>query len=186
MDYDAFSSGQVLSKTWLAEKLENVIEYNDLNQPRKILCLGGWYGLTNFILRTRNNIQIEKFRSIDIDPDACKVADKINNAWEWQNWQFKSICEDADYYQYGIDDFDTVINTSVEHMQSTQWFDLIPKGCLVALQSNNMAHEDHCFNHNSLDDLMEDFPLSETLYRGEKYFEYPDWNFYRYMIIGTK
>lgn len=186
MNYDAFSSGQILSKIWLAERLENVIEYNDLSQPRKILCLGGWYGLTNFILRTRNNIKIEKFRSLDIDQEACNIADKINNSWEWQQWQFKSICDDANMYSYELEDFDTVINTSVEHIETTDWFDLIPNGALVALQSNDMPHEDHAANHHSLKEFVDSFPLNENLFQGEKLFQYTDWSFRRFMIIGIK
>lgn len=186
MDFDAFSSGQILSKLWLAEELENVIKYNDLNQPRKILCLGGWYGLTNFILRIRNNIEIEKFRSIDIDQTACDIADKINNSWEWQQWQFKSFCDDANMYSYTKNDFDTVINTSVEHIESTDWFDRIPQRTLIALQSNNMPHKDHAANHRSLKEFVDSFPLNETLFQGEKLFQYADWSFRRFMTIGIK
>lgn len=186
MDYDAFSSGQILSKIWLAEKLESVIVYNNLHQPRKILCLGGWYGVINFILRSRNNIEIEKFRSLDIDHEACDTADKINNLWEWQNWQFKSICTDANTFEYSKDDFDTVINTSVEHIESKEWFDRIPSGTLVVLQSNNMKHDDHCHNHATLEELLEEFPISNTLFQGQKHFQYPSWEFFRFMHIGIK
>lgn len=186
MDYDSFSSGQILSKIWLAETLEKVIEYNNLDQPRKILCLGGWYGITNFILRSRNKISIDKFRSLDIDSNACNIADKINNAWEWQNWQFKSICEDANMYKYAEEEYNTVINTSVEHIDSKQWYDRIPKGYLVILQSNNMMHEDHSSNHKNLEEFVEDFPMNESLYQGEKLFQYLDWSFKRFMIIGIK
>ena len=186
LDQDAFSSGQVLSKLWLAESLEKIIELNMPAHPRQILCLGVWYGLTNFILRIRNRIEIKTFRSLDIDPEVEKIADKINNSWEWQNWQFKSITGDANDFQYTIDDFDTVINTSVEHIESQEWFDNIPKGTLVVLQSNDMKHEDHCHNHNSLENFVKDFKLSEIYFTGEKLFEYPDWQFRRFMIIGVK
>ena len=161
MNFDAFSSGQVLSKVWLAESLEKVVELNLLAQPRQILCLGGWYGLTNFILRIRNRIKIKNFRSLDIDPEVEKIADKINNSWEWQDWQFKSITGDANDFHYTIDDFDTVINTSVEHIESRKWFENIPKDCLVVLQSNDMPHEDHTECHSNLDEFVKEFNLSE-------------------------
>lgn len=186
MDFDAFSSGQILSKIWLAESLEKVIELNVLTQPRNILCLGGWYGLTNFILRTRNRIKVKKFRSLDIDPKVAEIADKINNSWEWQDWQFKSITGNADEFLYTLEDFDTVINTSVEHMESQQWFENIPGGSLVALQSNDMPHEDHLGCHSDLDGFIKEFDLSETFFTGEKLFCYPDWSFRRFMIIGIK
>jgi hypothetical protein len=185
-DKEAFSSGQVLSKLWMAETLEKVVQTHLLAQPRKILCLAGWYGITNFILRTRNQIEIEIFRSIDIDPSVESVADNINKAWEWQNWQFKGITADANDYYYGLDQFDTVINTSVEHLESRKWFDNIPCGCLVVLQSNNMPHQDHNHTHTDLNKFIEDFVFSKTLFSGEKLFVYPEWQFKRFMIIGIK
>jgi hypothetical protein len=186
LDKDAFSSGQVLSKTWLAEELERAVIDADLRLPLSILCLGGWYGITNFILRSRSSIEIEKFRSVDLDQDACNMADKLNEAWVWQNWQFKSVCHDANTFSYTGEEFNTVINTSVEHIESKQWFDNIPAGTLVALQSNNMQHDDHCHNHRSLAEFQLDFPLTATFYEGEKTFNYPNWNFTRFMIIGLK
>jgi hypothetical protein len=186
IDKDAFSTSQVLSKIWLAEKLEEVVKYNDITNPLRILCLGGWYGLTNFILRSRNNLLIESFRSVDIDEAACTNADLINKAWEWQSWQFKSIVADANTFHYTLDEFDVVINTSSEHMGSTQWFDNIPDGMLTIIQSNNMPHDDHCHNHTSVEDLSKEFPLKTMLFEGTRHFSYPDWSFDRYMIIGEK
>lgn len=183
---DAFSSGQIHSKVWLAEELERVVYSREFVTPLKILALGGWYGITNFILTTRGNLRIEKFRSLDIDQDACEKADSINEAWVWQSWKFKSICDDANTFDYANDDFNLIINTSVEHIESKQWFDRIPAGTLVILQSNNMQHQDHCRNHCSIDDLVDDFPLSFYYFKGEKLFEYPDWNFTRFMVIGKK
>ena len=182
MDYDAFSSGQVVSKLWLAQELEPIARVHA--NPARIVLVGGWYGLFNFILRVRSNMSIESVRSIDIDADACSVADKINDTWVWQNWKFKSINSDANDHDYSNSNL--VINTSVEHIDTHRWFDNIPNGCLVALQSNDMDHEDHCHNHGSLDDFKDDFSLSEVFYSGSKHFEYPDWGFNRFMIIGKK
>jgi len=186
LNKNAFSSSQVLSKIWMAENLESAVIDNCSITPRKVLCLGGWYGLTNFILRTRDNINIGKFRSVDIDQEACDNADLVNKAWEYQEWQFKSICEDVNKFTYSLDEYDTVINTSSEHMENTQWFDNIPIGALVVIQSNNMPHEEHCHNHNSVDELAKEYPLKTTFYSGTKNFTYPDWSFDRYMIIGIK
>jgi hypothetical protein len=186
LEKDAFSTGQVLSKIWLAEQLERVVDYQDVLEPLDVLIMGGWYGLLNFILRTRARLRINSVRSIDIDNEACEIADLINKAWVWQNWQFKSICQDANTFQYANKEFNLVINTSVEHIPSKQWFENIPKGTLVAIQSNDMKHDDHCHNHTSLEHFIEDFKLSETYYSGEKLFEYPEWQFNRFMLIGVK
>jgi hypothetical protein len=186
LDKDAFSSGQVLSKLWLAEELEKAVIGNNLSQPLRILCFGGWYGVVNFMLRSRSNVHIENFKSVDLDPIACENADLFNEAWVWQSWQFKAICDDANTFSYSPLEFNTVINTSIEHIEGHQWFDRIPKNTLVALQSNNMAHDDHCHNHSSLDDFRKEFDISHVLFSGEKLFEYPSWSFKRFMIIGIK
>ena len=39
---DAFSSGQILSKIWLAEELENVIAAEAIPEPLTVAALGGW------------------------------------------------------------------------------------------------------------------------------------------------
>jgi hypothetical protein len=185
IDKDSFSSGQIGSKLWLARELENVIL--KLGNPSlKILCLGGWYGITNFILCSRERLNIESYRSLDIDPNVEVNADNINNFWEWQNWKFKAITDDANTYQYWPDDFNTVINTSVEHIETHQWYDNIPDGYFVVLQSNDMIHDDHSHNHQTLEEMVNDFPMSQLLYKGELLFEYPDWQFKRFMLIGKK
>lgn len=186
LDQDAFASSQIVSKLWLAETLEKVIEYSELEKDLKILNLGGWYGILHFILKTRNNLKIKVYRNIDIDKDACDIADLINETWVWQNWKFKSISDDANNFKYSKDDFNVVINTSVEHIDSDQWFQNIPAGTVVVLQSNNMPHEDHVHNHLDLDSFIKSFPLTELLFHGQKMFQYENENFFRFMIIGLK
>jgi hypothetical protein len=188
LDKDAFSSGQVGSKIWLVQSLEDVIK--DLNlrglftQPLKVMIIGGWYGITNFILQSRNQIQIDFVRSVDIDQKACENADLINENWVWQNWKFKSLCQDANNTEYF--DFDVIINSSVEHIPTLHWWENIPENKLVILQSNDMIHDDHVYNHPTIDQFSNDFELSQTLFLSSKTFDYGNWQFTRFMKIGIK
>lgn len=188
LDKDAFSSGQIGSKIWLAEILEDIVLdlhfQGLLTQPLNIVTIGGWYGLLNFVLRTRNILNIDYLRSIDIDQAACDNADLLNEFWVWQNWKFKALCRDANNFEYF--DFDIIINSSVEHIPSKQWWENIPEGKLVVLQSNDMIHDDHVHNHCNLQEFSEDFPMTRVLFEGEKLFEYDDWSFIRFMKIGIK
>ena len=186
IDSDAFASSQILSKLWLAETLEKVLEQIDFSEELKILNLGGWYGITHFILKIRTKLKIKIYRNIDLDEKACDIADSINETWVWQNWKFKSIVDDVNIFKYNREDFNVIINTIVEHIESTQWFDNIPEKSLVVLQSNNMPHDDHVHNHSTLEELVDHFPLTELLYHGQKLFQYEDENFMRFMIIGIK
>ena len=179
MNKDAFSSGQIGSKIWLCEELENLFDKIDT-----VWIYGGWYGLAAFLLRARNNIQIKEIRSIDVDPTCESIADMINENWVYQDWQFKAVTRDCNnIVPTGVD---LIINTSTEHFDNTQWWDNIPKGTMIALQGNNMPHEDHCINTETLNDFVSLFPLTNTLYSGQKEFVYPSWDFTRYMLIGIK
>jgi predicted RNA methylase len=179
LDFTAFSHGQVESKIWLCERLEPVIPSNS-----RIAILGGWYGILAFLLLSRRAVDIKHIRSFDIDPKVESIADKINNAWVCNEWQFKAITQDAN--QVDFSKFDVIINTSAEHIIDKQWFDKITNQ-LVVIQSTDQIHDDeddhdYCF---SVDQLAKQYPLT-NLYRSEKKFTYPDKDFSRFMLIGYK
>lgn len=176
---DAFSSGQVGSKIWLCEELERQYWHSSLTY-----IYGGWYGVTAFLLLSRGKFNVAKIRSLDIDPACEAVADMINENWVWQDWKFKAFTQDCNNYEglYG----DLVINTSTEHFESKEWFERLPSGTRVVLQGNNMPHDDHHVHSKSKEDFAQQFPLKEINFLGEKEFIYPDWQFTRYMLIGTK
>lgn len=179
IDKDAFSSGQIGSKIWLCEELENIFDRID-----NIWIYGGWYGLTAFLLFSRNNIFIKSIKNFDIDPLCQPIADMINENWVWKDWQFKSIIQDCNLLK--PNNIDLIINTSTEHFESLDWWNNIPKGITVALQGNNMVHDDHVINFTDLTHFLDTFKLSKIFYKGQKEFRYPTWNFTRFMVIGVK
>ena len=183
LENDAFSSAQIQSKLWLIQSLERCLDNKTLGYC--IYILAGWYGITNLLLRTRNNIRIKEVRSFDIDPSCQEAADAINNLWVWKNWEFKAITQDINSVDYSAGP-DVVINSSVEHMSSNIWFDNIPKGTIVCLQASDMDHDDHVNKFKNSFDMMDAYKLREYLFEGTKMFEYEDKLFSRSMIIGIK
>jgi len=181
IDKDSFSSGQIGSKLWLCEELEKIFDLID-----EIWIYGGWYGLTAFLLRSRNNIQINTIRSLDKDPRCEPIADMINENWKWQNWQFKALTQDCNHNSVVPNQADLIINTSTEHFENLSWFQNIPKGKAVVLQGADMHHDDHVFRFNNFESFKSTFPLSEILFEGTKNFQYPEWQFNRFMLIGVK
>jgi hypothetical protein len=179
IDKDAFSSGQIGSKLWLCEQLEDC--FADIDT---VWIYGGWYGVTAFLLRSRNNLPIKQIRSMDVDPACEPIADMINENWVYQDWQFKAVTQDCNTIVPA--DVDLIINTSTEHFDNLDWWDNIPMGTMVALQGADMIHDDHVYEFNNLNQFANTFPLTTTLYRGSKKFQYPTWNFTRFMIIGEK
>lgn len=179
VDKDAFSSGQISSKIWLCEELEKLYDQID-----NIWIYGGWYGITALLLRSRGNINIKSIRSFDLDPSCESVADAINENWKWKNWEFKSVTADCNTLKpIGVD---LIINTSTEHFDNLNWWNNIPKGKTVALQGNNMKHEDHIIHFLNLKHFLKTFPMNEIFYQGQLDFKYPTWKFSRYMVIGKK
>jgi hypothetical protein len=181
VDKDAFSSGQISSKIWLCEELEQLFDQIDT-----IWIYGGWYGLSAFLLQSRGNIQIGKIRSYDLDPECQAIADMVNENWVIDNWKFKAKTQDCNLLDLDWHGPDLVINTSTEHFESLDWWNSIPKGTTVALQGNNMPHDDHHIHTSSLDEFVSAFPLSTVQYTGQREFTYPDWKFTRFMLIGIK
>jgi ribosomal protein L11 methylase PrmA len=184
MDFSAFSHGQIQSKQWLCEILEPYIPYGS-----NILILGCWYNILGLMLLSRNPITHYFVRGIDIDPNAIEIANKICQAWMIEpNVKLSNSVNDAntfDYFGHNV-----VINCSLEHMSSDDWFTRIPNGTLVCLQSSNVNITDPSWdikNHiNSMSMLTEKYPLSYYLFRNTKNFDYGTFSYERFMCIGLK
>jgi len=175
---DAFSSGQVSSKIWLCEELERTGWTS-----KETAIYGGWLAITAFLLLSRGKFEVEKIRSYDQDSACEPIADMINENWVWQDWRFEAVTADCNSIYSAAD---LVINTSTEHFSSNQWWTNLPEGTRVVLQGNNMNHDDHVSTTCTLDEFCYQYQLRELMFKGEKKFVYPGWQFSRYMLIGIK
>lgn len=191
---EALSAGQVESKRWLIEVLEQ------LNRPLgTVFLVGGWWGLLPAML-FESRVQADKIRSFDIDESCASVADTINRRYVMDAWRFKATTQDmfavnynrhvyqtrrADGSLVSLDESpDTIINTSCEHIADFPgWWKLVPKGKLLVLQSNNFrSPPEHVNCVNGLDEFTAAAPMQEVLYRGE--LDLPDYK--RFMLVGIK
>ena len=190
---DALSEGQLNSKLWLLDKIKGI----DLGT---VFICAGWYGVLATMMFEDENVYVDKIRSFDIDDSCYEIAEDFNRPWTKDEWKFKALTQnilDINYAEhswtfwskknnresYPITDIpSTIINTSCEHIENfTNWFNLIPAGKLVALQSNNYFEiEDHVNCVNSLDEFKQQAPLSNIIYEGELELE----KYTRYMLIG--
>lgn len=183
---DAWSHGQTESKLWLCKELE---EHHAYYLPKHIAIYGGWYGLSAFLLLSRGYLEIVKIRSYDIDPACEPVADKINNAWELDDWKFKAHTLDCNDLIWSEDAEwmpNIIINTSTEHFKEDTWWENIPHNMFVVLQGTDMEGDDHHSPCASLNEFKERFPVQQSFYAGTKIFKYPDKTFRRFMIVGKK
>jgi hypothetical protein len=187
MDFAAFSHGQIHSKIWLCEELEKHI-----SRPYYTAILGSWYSLTSFLLLVRNQHLYTHIDAFDIDSHSIDIAKQINNAWYIVENKVNCIQTNVNDLFYG--GYDLIICTSTEDIQGTQWFDNIPNGKLVCLQSVDLTPEEtdkfgnwHIINSNqTFNQFKEIFPLSTTLYEGTKEINYGHFKYNRFMLIGIK
>ena len=167
---DAFHSNQIISKTQAVRAFKHLP-----TQQRNTLYIGSWIGfLTHYICDNYPNVTVT-----ELDLDArCKLISKRFNQ------QFSNYVESytGDVFEFDrLAEYDTVINLSCEHMPTT-WFDLIPNGTDVVLQSNNFEIPTHTNICESLKEMLYKYPLSSVYY-----IEETELNAYtRFTLAGKK
>lgn len=195
---DHFSRGQIQSKLWMLDILEEYVETSDVKQ---VVLYGGWYATIAFFLFQKFN-NIKKLYSLDLDPTASSISDKFNYPQCYdEKWRFKAFTKDVsdlDWQKqngvWGIKNLyaensvktdinpNLIINTSCEHMNE-DWFDQIPDGKLVCLQTNDyFSNPQHVNCVNNVDEAVEKYPFSQLIYSGE--LDTPEYN--RFMLLGIK
>ena len=176
LEADAFSDGQIQSKLWLLKNLEDQLKGS---APLNVWLLAGWYGLIGFLALSRDRLNINAIRSFDLDADAVSIADTINESWVYQQWKFKAFVADVNTIKYTNSKTwgakpQLVINTSTEHIESSDWFERIPKGTWVALQSTDQIHSQHVSTVASIEEFESRFSMTKQTFRGSLEFSYPN------------
>lgn len=182
-DTTAFMSGQNFSKKWLCEELESIVASQYIKRPLDISILGGWYGMTNLMLQVRGNLHIAKVTSYDLDKEALQGARILNEPYIHQG-VFETVEADVNKIVYDPRP-DIVINTSVEHILEKDWFENIPSGTIVAIQATDMPNHDHKNKFYNIETFADAYPM-KFLRKDQKKFDYGDWGFTRFMLIGIK
>lgn len=190
---DAFSWGQLKSKRWLVSELEKL----DLDLGIVFLS-AGWYA-TLAAMMFDSKCKIEKIRSFDIDGSCANIADTINRCHVLDNWKFKASTLDIHAMTYPLNYTTlranksqvelvemptTIVNTSCEHIENfTSWYNKIPNGKIVVLQTNNYFDIDEHINcSESLSDFANNTPMTTVLYSDELILP----KYKRFMRIGIK
>lgn len=190
-DYpDAMSLGQLVSKAWLINTLEKYHLTN--NSHGKVWAiLGGWLCLHAAYLSIRWNPA--RIYNIDIDPDAVRASEEINNHLVRDNWKFKGVV--ANTQELNTSDLtfttggehinitpDVVLNTSCEHMDN-HWFHTASNTQLIILQTNdNPDYHGHINPCENIQQAVEMYPMKFIIYAGTMVL--PDYK--RMMLIGYK
>jgi hypothetical protein len=173
----SFTHDLIASKVWLLQELARIAP-----QVGTIYVLGSWYGNLGVLLALDPVIQYKKLINVETDRQFLQASKRIQAHMGMNNTEYMlKDANDLDYRQLGRDG--VVVNTSLTDMQGQSWFNRIPEGTLVVLQSRD--HDPGNAAH-STQDITDRFPLSEVIYDGELKLHDPETEYTRYMVIGIR
>ena len=173
----SFTHDLIKSKVWLLTELARIAP-----EVGTVYVLGSWYGNLGVLLALDPVIRFKQLINVETDQKFLQTSKRIHNRLGMRNTEYMlADANNLDYRQLGRDG--VVINTSLTDMPGQAWFDRIPAGTLVVMQSRdhdlgNAAH--------STQDIIDRFPLSEVIYDGELKLQDPETQYTRYMVIGIK
>lgn len=175
----ALNRNQMKSKTWLVETLAKVTG----GELGRVCVLGGWYGVLGAMLLHDPRFTVESVCSVDQD-SSCEEIALCLNATNADTGRFRFLTADMYDMEFRPGAYDLVINTSCEHLETIgRWFERIPPGTLLALQSNNyFGIEGHVNCVENLDQFRQQVPLANTLFEGELALS----KYTRFMLIGRR
>tara|TARA_Y100000389_G_scaffold95159_1_gene91809 strand:+ start:853 stop:1437 length:585 start_codon:yes stop_codon:yes gene_type:complete len=149
---DAFHTNQIQSKKQASLAFDSIS-----SNAEKVLYIGSWLGfLTRALVEKYPSIN---FYEVDMDTRCKEVSGRFN--YTFKNYLGHESINIDDFE--AINEFDTIINLSCEHM-TTDWYKRIKPGTQLVIQSNNLVIEDHINNCKSLDDFKSKYPLSKISY----------------------
>ena len=173
----SFTHDLIKSKVWLLTELAKISP-----EVGTIYVLGSWYGNLGVLLALDPVIQYRQLINVETDPEFLQASERIHNLLSMSDAEYMlADANDLDYRQLGDDG--VVINTSLTDMPGQAWFDRIPAGTLVAMQSRDHDPGDAV---HSTQDIIDRFPLSEIIYDGHLELQDPETAYTRYMVIGIK
>jgi hypothetical protein len=198
---DFLSRGQVRSKLWLVSELAKIVE----GPVGNVVFYGGWYNFLAHILYEQ--FEVNNVYSLDLDEKVVAPSKRLypeevsagtflpltvdvnKVVWKDNKMNFNNLIEKEDGAYKPADKFDhsditanLIVNTSCEHMDNT-WFENIPSGKVVVLQTNDyFENEQHSNCCKDLSEAKSKYPMQSIMYEGEL-----DTHLYnRFMLIGVK
>jgi len=182
---DAFSKGQLASKSWLLKVLYSVIP-EEFKKPAtkkvsysvipNVTILGSWIG--TLVEPLHKNFNLQRIYGIDLDARSIELSEKLNQKYVQDGWKYKGVVSDINMLNCDNMEFETggelitvkpdwIINTSCEHM-TTEWFNSIDNDQLIIMQTNDSeGFEGHINTCKDVKDMMEKYPMSKIEYAGE-------------------
>jgi len=178
VDWHGFSHGPVHSKVLLCQQLATV-------DVARIYVLGSWNGVLPLLLYASERIKFGRMILVDLNSEYNAQARLVCNAIECEG-RLEILETDANTVEYDSAVSTLVINTSTDNMISSQWYDNIPMGFMVAVQGRTGGHHDCVQPYNSLEDFNSAYTMTNVRTLSSKTYVYPEHQYTRYTKIGIK
>lgn len=172
----------VFSKLWLAQELDHILKANAVTEIPVAYILGSWWGNTGVIF-AKKNLPINKLINVENNKKWLATGHKLSKAMT--PYHVESMLVDANELDYRqLTGPSVIVNTSVNDMTDSGWYDNIPAGTLVVIQGRD--HSSGKYEYSSIEDLLEQYPLDPILYQGSIKLQDPETDYTRFMAIGLK
>jgi len=165
----SFDRGLIFNKLWLIHELATIKDTFST-----IYILGSWYGNLSILL-ARSDIDYKHIVNVDTDAKRVRQGQAIAKQMHVAD-RIEPMVADANELDYRQLDRDgLVVNCSIHDMPNSGWFDHIPRGVMVALQSRTDV--DHDINS---------YALKTILYDGTKQLADPETEYTSLLRIGIR
>lgn len=187
--YESFSHSLVASKLWLCEELEWVLDKQLVKNPI-VNILASWDSMLAFMMLIRRPKFYGVINAYDIDSSSVANANKICDHWIYEYPKVYNHVKDINKLDFTNAGPESVfINTSVDQMDNTSWYNIIPAGTLVCMQTTDLPTDNESWDikqSHDIEGFMSTYPMSHRMFTESKEFDYGHLKFKRHMIIGIK
>jgi len=165
----SFHRGLIFNKLWMIQELTKIQDHYST-----IYILGSWYGNMSMLL-AKSGIKFDHIINVDQDVTVVRQGQHIAKRMGIAD-RIEPMIADANHLDYRqLDSDGLVINSSCHDMDDQGWFDHIPSGAIVALQTRE-----------DVDCNLGDYALQQTLYQGTRRLRDPETEYVSKMKIGVK
>ena len=165
----SFDRGLIFNKLWLIHELAKIKDTFST-----IYILGSWYGNLSILL-ARSDIDYKHIVNVDTDAKRVRQGQAIAKQMHVAD-RIEPMVADANELDYRqLDSNGLVVNCSIHDMPNLGWFDHIPRGVMVALQSRTDVDHD-----------IDSYALKPILYDGTKQLADPETEYTSLLRIGIR
>ena len=186
--HESFSHSLVNSKLWLCEKLETTIDNENIKNPT-LNVLASWDNLLSFMLLTRRPKFYGVVNAYDINNESTDIANKICDYWKYDYPKVYNHTSDINLLNFSNTGNESIfINCSVDQMDNTSWYDIIPDERLVCFQSTDLpignSPWDIKQSYKNIVEFTETYKVRRLIYGDSITINYGHLNYKRHMMIG--